>query len=127
MGDSVHRQVARPPAERPLMVFDGECSFCRKWIARWQRVTGPRVDYAPSSDVAARFPEIPASAFAEAVQLVEPDGTVSSGAEAALRSIRHRLTGRFLLGMYSRVPGAARILEAAYRTIARSRECLIRR
>ena len=51
--------VAHPP-DRPLGIFDGDCGFCRAWIARWRAETGDRVDYAPSQEVAARFPEVPA-------------------------------------------------------------------
>jgi len=49
-------RVAQPP-ERALVVFDGDCGFCRQWVARWKVRTGSKVDYAPSQEVAARFPE----------------------------------------------------------------------
>ena len=85
-------RVARPP-ERPLAIFDGDCGFCRLWIARWKLRTGPKVDYAPSQEVAPRFPEISAERFARAFQLVLPDGRVLEGAEA-------------VLALAGRVPGA---------------------
>ena len=78
------RRVREAPA-RPLMIYDGDCGFCREWIARWRRLTGGRVDYATAREAAARFAEIPREEFDRAVQLVEPDGRVSSGAEAAFR------------------------------------------
>ncbi len=59
-------RVERPP-ERPLGVFDGDCGFCRLWIARWKARTGPKVDYAPSQEVAERFPEIPKEQFARGI------------------------------------------------------------
>lgn len=98
------------------MVFDGECNFCRRWIARWQQSSGPRIEYLPFQDpaVAARFPEIPRSAFEESVQLIEPDGRVYSGAEAVFRAL-----GRGQL--YARVPALAGVSEAAYRAVARNR------
>ena len=61
-------------ARRPVIVFDGDCGFCRVWIERWRRVTGDRVEYAPFQEVAARFPEIPLERFRRSVQLLEPDG-----------------------------------------------------
>ena len=33
-----------PPLARPLMIFDGDCEFCRAWIARWRQYTGTAVD-----------------------------------------------------------------------------------
>jgi predicted DCC family thiol-disulfide oxidoreductase YuxK len=69
---------------RPLVVFDGACGFCRQWIERWREMTGDAVDYRPSSEAAADFPEIPQEEFDRAVQLIRPDGTRSSGAAAVL-------------------------------------------
>lgn len=102
----------------PLLIYDGQCGFCRIWIDYWKRLTGERIDYAPSQEVAGRFPQIPAEAFAEAVQLVRPDGSVASGARAVLETLgRERL--------YESSPfigdGIARLAEAAYRFIARHR------
>jgi len=48
-----------------VLIFDGDCTFCRSWVARWQQATGDRVEYAPSQDVAERFPEIPRERFKE--------------------------------------------------------------
>src|SRR2546427_12732897 len=76
-------RVAVPP-DRPLVVFDGDCTFCRFWIARWKSVTGDRLEYAPYQETAARFPEIREEGFARAVQLVLPTGEGFSGAEAAV-------------------------------------------
>jgi lipase maturation factor 1 len=106
------------------MIYDGNCAFCRRWIARWQRLTAGRVDYAPSAEAGPRFPEIPAERFVEAVQLVEPDGRVSAGAEAAARSLDGVPHLRWLLALYRHLPGAAPLAAALYRFIARRRGCL---
>src|SRR4051812_31373935 len=81
-------QVASPPG-KPLMIYDGECNFCTRWIRRWRRKTGEHIDYAPfqTPNLAGRFPEIPPDAFATAVQLVVPDGSVFRAAEAVFRSL----------------------------------------
>jgi len=78
------------PAQ-PLPALDGECRFCRLWVDRWRESWSGSVDFAPAASHAARFPEIPAGAYAEAVLLVETDGTVYSGAEAILRARAHGL------------------------------------
>jgi predicted DCC family thiol-disulfide oxidoreductase YuxK len=115
-----HR-VAAPPA-RPLVLFDGDCRFCRRWAARWREEFGGRLDLIPSAEARGRFPEIPATACQEALQLVEPDGTVCSGAEAVLRARAHGRGRRgFWLWCHARVPGAASLLEFGYRIVARNR------
>lgn len=78
-------RVSNPPAERPLVIYDGDCSFCRFWLLRLRRGVGDRADYAPSQRVAAEFPEIPQEHFRRALQLILPDGRVFAGAEAVFR------------------------------------------
>ncbi len=114
--------VAAPP-QRPLMIFDGDCGFCRRWIRRWQQETRDAVDYRPSQspDVAAAFPEIPAERYVRAVHLVEPDGRVSAGAEAVVRTLAVGGASRWPLRIYERVPLAAPVAEGAYRVVAAHR------
>lgn len=107
---------------RPLLVYDGDCAFCRRWIARWRRVTGEGVDYAPYQEVAARFPAVPLERFKSAVQLIEPDGRVSQAAEAALRALAHAPGWGWLLWLYEHLPPFAAASEWAYRRVARNRE-----
>jgi predicted DCC family thiol-disulfide oxidoreductase YuxK len=109
--------VARPP-EKPLLIFDGDCTFCRRWIARWQQTVGDRVDCAPlqSPEVAERFPELPRAQLEEAVHFIQPDGTVYRGAEAAFRSLAP--VHHWPLWVYQSVPGAAAVADAGYRFIA---------
>jgi predicted DCC family thiol-disulfide oxidoreductase YuxK len=111
-----------PPPERPLLLYDGACGFCRRWVERWREATGPRVDYAPYQDHAHRYPQIAPERFERAVQLVETTGEVYEGAEAAFRALA-RAPGRgWMLAAYRRIPGAAPVAEAFYRLVARNRE-----
>jgi len=116
----VERRVANPPP-RALGVFDGDCGFCRKWLERWRARTGDRVEYAPSQEVAARFPEIPAEAFRHAFQLVLPDGRVLEGARAVYATLAQAPGSGGLEAAYRRVPGFGALSELAYRVIASHR------
>nr|MBA3609743.1 lipase maturation factor family protein [Chthoniobacterales bacterium] len=113
-------QVANPPA-KPLLVYDGDCGFCKLWIARWQEETGNAVDYQPLQEAAERFPEVPREEFERAVKLIEPDGSVRSGAAAVYGSLG---AGGQLLNCwsYDHVPGFAAASELGYRFIASHRE-----
>jgi len=108
------------PRAKPLLVYDGECSFCLAWIARWRRITGDAVDYAPYQDVASDFPEIPRERFVAAVQLIEPDGR-SEAAEAVLRSLARAPGRAWLLELYRKLPGFAPVSEWCYRLVASHR------
>ena len=125
MTRSVPFRVGAAPT-RPLVVFDGDCSFCRFWIDRWKRTSGDRLDYAPYQEAATRFPEIPVEEFRRAVGLVRPSGQVLFGA-AAVVAARAEVPGRGLWSwVYRRVPGARPLMELLYRLIANHRRAASR-
>lgn len=109
---------------RPLLIFDGDCSFCRRWIARWQRLTGEAVHYQPYQRVAGSFPQIPKTDFGRAVHLVEADGTVTRAAEAVFRSLSLGGRLRGLRWLYEHLPPFRWTAEVLYRLVARNREML---
>jgi lipase maturation factor 1 len=106
---------------KPLLIWDGECHFCRRWIERWREITRDEIDYDTSQNVADRFPEIPSEQFARSVVLIETDGAVFTGAEAVFRSLRCRSSKRWLAWSYDHVPGFAPISETFYKFIAANR------
>ncbi|MFP6626822.1 MAG: lipase maturation factor family protein [Deltaproteobacteria bacterium] len=105
---------------KPVFVYDGDCDFCRVWIERWRELTGEAVDYRPYQQAAADFPHIPAEDFVRAAHLVEPDGSVSEGAEAVFKALA-LVEGRgWLLKLYA-LPGFARAASAVYRAVSSHR------
>ena len=72
---------------KPILIYDGDCSFCRRWIEHWRAITGDRVEYAPYQEAASRFPGISEQEFRSAVQLVDSDGKIYRAAEAVFRSL----------------------------------------
>lgn len=113
--------------ERPVLVYDGDCGFCRSCVERLRAVTGERVEYLASRDAAVRFPEITAEEFDEAVQFVGESGARGSGAEAVFRALATTTrTGRWLQGLHSKIPFFARLSEGLYRLVARNRGTLSR-
>lgn len=120
MSRAPHRSVRTAPP-KPLLLFDGDCHFCRRWIERWRELTAGAVEYAPFQEVGERFPEIPREAFERSLQFIETDGTVFSGAEAVFRSLGQNRRCRWLIWCYQRLPGFAAMTEAAYALVARNR------
>jgi predicted DCC family thiol-disulfide oxidoreductase YuxK len=115
------RQKVSVPPSKPLLIFDGDCNFCRRWVERWREMTRGDVDYAPFQEAAARFPEIPREDFAQALHFIEKDRTVYRGSEAVFRSLGRARGGRALVWCYEHLPGFAPVTEAAYGAIARNR------
>lgn len=104
---------------RPVLVFDGDCGFCRLWIERARFATKDQVEYTPYQTAAAYHKEIPREHFIEAIHLFEP-GRTTRGAEAVLRALAYAPCLPWLPRLYA-VPGVAPVSEGVYRFIAARR------
>jgi predicted DCC family thiol-disulfide oxidoreductase YuxK len=107
--------------DRPLMIFDGDCSFCRAWVEYWKRLTGDQVRYAPFQEVAEEFPQLTRDEFAGAVKLILPDGQVRSGAYAVFTALASLRDKSWLLWLYEHLPCANAVCEAVYGVVSRHR------
>ena len=121
MPNKSHLGVSNPPP-RPLLIWDGDCDFCRLWIDRWRETTLGKVDYITYQTVADRFPEIPADKFNRSLVLIQPDGTATFAAEAVYRSLAYRHSREWLSWSYDHVPGFATVSKTGYDFIARRRK-----
>ena len=108
------------PRDKPILIYDGDCGFCRRWIFRWKSLTRDAVDYAPYQEVQKEFPGITLKQFQSSVQLVEPNGEITSGAEAVYRTLAYAQK-KWPYWMYRNVPGCRPLSEGFYRIIARNR------
>src|SRR5438132_12995061 len=106
-------RVTNPPF-KPLLIWDGECDFCRLWIERWRFITADEVDYATYQEVADRFPEVPRDEFKQAMVFIEPECKAFFAAEAVYRSLAYRPSQGGLGWSYHHVPGVAATSEAVY-------------
>jgi predicted DCC family thiol-disulfide oxidoreductase YuxK len=109
---------------RPVFIFDGDCGICRTWVDYWQQLTGDQVAYRPYQEAAADFPLIPATDFQHAVQLIEPDGQILSGAAATFRLLSYVPSRGAWWWLYRHVPGFAAMSEWAYSFLSRRRGLL---
>ncbi len=121
MTNEPHLRVGNPPP-KPLMIWDGDCHFCKRWIERWREITAGKVDYCTYQETADRFPEVLVEQFKRAVAFIEPDGKTFFAAEAVYRSLRSRSSRKWLAWSYDHVPGFAVVSELAYKFIARHRK-----
>ena len=107
--------------DRGLLIFDGDCSFCRVWVEYWKCLTGEQVRYVPFQDVGEQFRQVSYEEFASAVKLILPDGEVRSGAHAVFTTLASVPGKRWPLWLYERIPRAGTVSEAMYGAIARHR------
>src|SRR4026208_201841 len=92
---------------RPVLIYDGKCSFCGIWVRYWQKLTGDRVDYAQSQEVGQRFPDISPDQFHKSVWLVLPDGRRFKGADAVFHLMEFGRETKWPSMLYQHVPGFA--------------------
>jgi len=111
---------------KPLMIYDGECNFCKFWIIRWQQATEGKVEYIRLQDprVRQQFPEIPREQFEESVQFIETNGRIYTGAEAVFRSLVYARGLSWLLWVYQHLPGVEPVAEWMYHFVAGHRDVL---
>ena len=117
---------------RPLVVFDGECGFCRRSVERWRRQT-IGVDFEPSQDVGERFEGVGPDDYARSVWYFAPSaespgraaelsaGVRAHGAEAVFRTLAHAPGKAWLLAFYRRWALFRALTEWGYRRVAERR------
>jgi predicted DCC family thiol-disulfide oxidoreductase YuxK len=111
-----------PPADRPVLVYDGDCGFCSRWILRWQHTFNGKVDVAPYQSIATQFTEdLPIECFQSAIRLIEPDGKVYGGAEAVFRALNYASGRCKSYWCYQHLPGFGICARAVYRVVASHR------
>jgi predicted DCC family thiol-disulfide oxidoreductase YuxK len=105
----------------PVIVYDAECDFCRRWAERLRRWSRNDIALLPlqepaSSELTGR----PKNELLEAMHFVRGDGRVFAGASAVREALNHVSGGR-LMRRLLRVPGAMTVADRAYAWIARRR------
>jgi predicted DCC family thiol-disulfide oxidoreductase YuxK len=109
--------------ERPVLLYDGDCEFCRRCV-RVLETIGPNAEIVAwqSTDVAKlRITEEQAT---DAVQWVQIDGTVRSGHEAIAETLN--TAGRIgkIIGHMILLPGISWMAAKVYRLVADNRNRL---
>jgi predicted DCC family thiol-disulfide oxidoreductase YuxK len=108
--------------KKTVLIYDGDCGFCRLWISRWKHITGNQIEYLPYQEVGEHFPEISLAQFQNSIQLVEPEKKIYSGAEAVFRALAHNPSHKWPLKLYKSLPGFTFFSEFSYRIVANNRQ-----
>ncbi len=114
------------PPSKPVLVFDGQCALCARWVADVQRWGGEKVECVPFQDasVPVRFPNLARETLERSVHLIDANGRVYRGVMAVLQAPgggRMRTAVRWLCRRSSTL---ARAAELAYQFIASNRRRL---
>lgn len=106
----------------PVLYWDGDCGFCRRWVDRWRDRTGAAVEYRTLQTAPA---EVQAAAGGEPFQrivLQHADASLTTGALAAFESLATVSPAAALARrLHQSAPLFARTSEWAYRQVAHRR------
>lgn len=114
------------PTGPAVLIYDGECSVCRKAV-EWIRSRTPegRFEFLSlhSAELAGRFPFLDPADCRRAAHLVLPGGSVWIGEQAA-PEVFDRIPGYRWAARCLRLPGAHVLSRVIYRFLARRRHAI---
>jgi len=116
--------MAASKLRKPLLIWDGDCRFCRAWVGYAQRLTNDQVEYVTSEEIDPDQFGIEREALSKSVHLVLQDGKVLKGAEAVFTALSLGKGGKGdhgLLWCYRSIPLFRPVSEAGYEFIAENR------
>lgn len=109
--------------DRPVVVYDGTCGFCRKQVARiqrWDRAEEFTFISSHEPDLLENFPQLAGEDLDAGMRLIEPSGALSAGADAVHGIARRLPRFRWFAWLYH-VPGVKQVARRVYGWIARRR------
>jgi lipase maturation factor 1 len=108
------------PDGRKILIFDGDCSFCKMWVEFWRALTGNSVEYVPYQTLTGLPAEVPLSDARSRVQLLS-GGERYQGAAAVFQLLSPLSPYAWLAWAYKSLPAFAFIAEGIYAFIAAHR------
>lgn len=114
------------PADRPsadVVIFDGECKFCRASVERLRKFDGRgRLAFLPLQDpeVAQRYPELTHDELMQYLFVCTPDGRRLRGAEG-FKHLSTRLPALYWMAPFLSLPGLMPLWQMLYRAFAKRR------
>lgn len=107
-----------------LLLYDGDCGFCRRWITRWKENVGDKVEFQPyqTAGLLESFPETLLSECKKSVVLIDTESREKwTGAHAVFKVLAFDPRSNWYLKCYKYVPLFAPISEFFYRLVANHR------
>ncbi len=114
----------KPP--RPILVWDGECNFCRLCAERFNSHRENKVDLIPYQSLHQQWPQAPAEDYASAVYLFTPAGKSYRAAAAVYRFYAEYPWRGWAYWAYKRFRWFAALSEWGYRFVANNRKTFAR-
>lgn len=125
-GSAMKTETRNAAHGRSTLVYDGDCSFCRRWVARIaHRDSHGTFEFVArqTEGLTERFPKLAEGDFNTGMRLITPDDTIHVGADAAYQIARRLTYWRKIAWLYH-VPGIHGCTQSVYAWIAANRQSL---
>ena len=112
-----------------LVIYDGDCGLCRKWVNRWREWAPSGTEFRPSQEpgLLDSLPNVTREDCARAVVLVDrASGSKRVAAAAVFRLLAHRRGFGWLDSLYAHSKLFALLAESGYRFVAGHRVAFAR-
>jgi len=108
---------------RPVLVYDGQCGYCRGWVSRLERWGLAGIDFVPSQRRTERadLPSLTDAQVDQEMVVVLPDRRVLGGG-AALSEVWGRVPRLRLIARLLALPGISVLRDFGYRWVAGRRK-----
>jgi len=113
-----------PPNQKPVLVWDGECGFCKYWVTRWKKISNGAIDFEPYQIASEQFQDIPVAAFKKASRLITTSGSVHSGPDSAYMSYYIANPKSPWHSWYERYSWFRRLSDIGYNFVAKHRSTM---
>lgn len=115
------KKTSYPPQGRPILVWDGNCGFCKYWVTRWRGLTKEKVVYKTFQEAAQDFPDIPLKEFKKASRFIDTDGRIYSGPDSAYKSYSTGNMSPYLHKWYHQNGVFTKVSDTGYHYITKNR------
>ena len=125
-GTAMNTDLTSTLRRRSILVYDGHCSFCRRWVARIARMDrSDTFEFVArqTEGLTERFPKLVEGDFNTGMRLITPDDAIHVGADSAYQIVRRLRYWRRIAWLYH-VPGIHWLTRAVYTWIAANRQLL---
>lgn len=114
------------PIDKPMMVYDGECGFCKYWVIRWKKMSEDKINFQPFQNVYDRFTDIDKEHFKQAVRYIDLNGNIYSGPGAAYYTYFKRNKVKYLFKWYQEKIWFRKLNDKLYQFIAVNRSFIFK-
>ena len=111
---------------KSFIIYDSDCGFCENSIARLRTIVGEQIDYKPRHTIVDGNYGISTQASNGAIQFVESNGQVHSGAHAIFKALSYQAGWEIWLKLYQSLLGFKLVSEAIYKVVAKYRSQISR-